>query len=144
LTAGSTVLVTAQQVEIVEPFLASNHEEECTTWRLISGDVQGRISKLMQLVEIPVELVEEDGAMFQEFLARHHQAFSLESGEWGETDLVQMEIDTLDATPRRQPVRRMPYSVRQEVVRQLHDMQAICNHPVKSSLGKPSGVGEEE
>ena len=37
---------------------------------------------------------------------------------------MQIEIDTLDAVPKRQPVRRMPYSVRQEVAKQLQDMQA--------------------
>ena len=55
---------------------------------------------------------------------RHHQAFCLEPCEREGTDLVQMEINTLDAAPRRQPVRRMPYSVRQEVAKQLQDMQA--------------------
>ena len=58
-----------------------------------------------------------------EFLAENHLAFSLEKGERGETDLIQMEIDTGDATPRKQPVRRMPFAARSEVARQLKDMQ---------------------
>jgi len=33
---------------------------------------------------------------FKEFLVKHHQAFCLETGERGATDLVQMEINTLD------------------------------------------------
>ena len=65
----------------------------------------------MKLVKIPEELEEKDARMFQEFLTRHHQVFTLEPGERGETDLVQIKIDTLDAALRRQLVRRMPYSV---------------------------------
>ena len=58
-----------------------------------------------------------------QFLTENHLAFSLEKGERGETDLIQMEIDTGDATPRKQPVRRMPFAARSEVARQLKDMQ---------------------
>ena len=121
--AAGTVLGTAQEVEVVEPSQPS-HEEEYATVRLVCDDEEARVDKLMHLVEMPEELEEEDVTLFRQFLARHHEAFSLEPGERGETDLVQMEIDTLDAAPRRQPVRRMPYSVRQEVARQLQDMQA--------------------
>ena len=108
---------------MVEPVLEDS-EEESTMMRLVSGDAELRIGKLLELVKMPEELGEEDTVKFREFLVRHHQAFCLEPCERGETDLVQMEIDTLDAAPKRQPVRRMPYSVRQEVAKQLQDMQA--------------------
>ena len=51
------------------------------------------------------------------------RAFSLDPDERGETGLVQMEMDTGDASPKRQPVRRMPFPVRQEVAKQLKSMQ---------------------
>ena len=34
-----------------------------------------------------------------------------------------MEIDTGDAAPRKQPVRRIPLAARSEIARQLKDMQ---------------------
>ena len=34
-----------------------------------------------------------------------------------------MEIDTGDATPQKQPVRRMPFAARSEIARQLKSMQ---------------------
>ena len=40
-----------------------------------------------------------------------------------ETDLVELQIDTGDASPIKQQVRRMPFAVRQEVARQLREMQ---------------------
>lgn len=48
---------------------------------------------------------------------------TLEEGERGETDLLQMQIDTGDSRPRSQPVRRMPFAARQEVARQLRKME---------------------
>ena len=57
------------------------------------------------------------------FLANNHSVFSLDEGERGETSLVTMDIDTGDASPRKQPPGRMPFMVREEVARQLKCMQ---------------------
>jgi len=77
---------------------------------------------LMEALEEP-DLPEEQRRMLLEFLADHHKAFCLEENECGETDLVQFEIDTSNAAPMKPPVRRMPFTVRQEVARQLKRMQ---------------------
>ena len=53
-----------------------------------------------------------------------HDVFCLEDGERGETDLVTLNIDTGDARPKRLPVRRVPFAVREEILRQLQEMQA--------------------
>ena len=59
-----------------------------------------------------------------DFLSEHHKVFALEEHERGETDLVEMEIYTGDAHPRRCAPRRMPFSVREEVAKQIERMQA--------------------
>ena len=41
----------------------------------------------------------------------------------GETDLVHLEMDTQIVTSKRQPARRMLFTVIQEVSRQLKEMQ---------------------
>ena len=41
-----------------------------------------------------------------------HEAFSLSSTDRGETDLVEFQIDTGDAQPKKLPIRRMPFAVR--------------------------------
>ena len=58
-----------------------------------------------------------------EFLAAHHHVFCLDEGDRGETDLIHMEIDTGNAHPKRQAPRQMPFAVREEVARQLSEMQ---------------------
>ena len=69
------------------------------------------------------------------FLATHHHVFSLEEGERGETDIIQMEIDTGSAYPKRQAPRRMPFA---EVARQLSEIQRTgVIEPSKSPWASP-------
>ena len=52
-----------------------------------------------------------------------HTAFALSERERGETDLTLLTIETGDAYPIKQPARRIPFAVREEVNRQLEAMQ---------------------
>jgi len=52
-----------------------------------------------------------------QLLGDYHDVFILSDGKRGETDLIQMEIETGDARPIRQHPRRMLYSAREEMVR---------------------------
>ena len=56
-------------------------------------------------------------------LEEYNDVFSLD-GERGETDLIELEMDTGNAAPRRQPPRRVPFAVRKEIAKQLKEMQA--------------------
>ena len=49
--------------------------------------------------------------------------FSLEDSERGETDVIEVHIDTGDAPPQAQPVCCTPFAVRQEVAQQLQQTQ---------------------
>ena len=49
--------------------------------------------------------------------------FALTEGERGETDLLQMQIDTGNSLPRYQPARHTPFAVWEEIARQLNQMQ---------------------
>ena len=64
--------------------------------------------------------------------------FAIEDGERGETGMVQMEIDTGDSGPKRQPARRVLFTARQEIARQLHSMQDQgMIHPSSSPWASP-------
>ena len=98
---------------------------------------QMRKTKLEETLEEP-DLADHEKTILFNFLADHHYAFCLEEGERGETDLIEMEIDTGDAHPRKQPLRRMPFSLRKEVARLLHDMQQNgIIEPSKSPWASP-------
>jgi hypothetical protein len=77
--------------------------------------------EFLKVLEEP-DLPEPNKKLFCDFLAENHLVFSLEKGECGETDLIQMETDIGDAAPKNQPV-RMPSAARSQVARQLKDMQ---------------------
>ena len=76
------------------------------------------------LAEVGPTLRWQDRAELCQLLLEYHQAFTVEEGERGDTDLVQMSVDTGDAVPKGQPVRRTPFAVRKEVAEQLRKMQA--------------------
>ena len=136
---GGARVGTASPVVVEAP-----DEEVCAprTWR-ISGEwmdptqVEAREKKLEAALEEP-ELPQHEKTALLRFLCDHHHAFSLEEGERGETDLVQMDINTGDAKPKRQPARRMPPIVRQEVARLLEQMQRNgVIEPSKSPWASP-------
>ena len=127
------------------PVVVENPEEETYgqhAWRITSefehpSRSEVRKQKLEAVLEEP-ELPQQEKTTLPRFLRDHHHAFSLEEGERGETNLVQMEINTGDARPRRQPAQRMPPAVRQEVARQLEHMQRNgAIEPSKSPWSSP-------
>jgi len=75
------------------------------------------LAESFSLIDLPSR---QKDLMYQ-LLCNHHDVFVL-SGERGETDLIQMDIEMGDATPIRQHPHRMPYSAREEVARQLKKM----------------------
>ena len=83
-----------------------------------------RQQKLLESVGALETLTPVKQQKLLDFLKEHHTAFALEEGERGETDLVEMHINTGDTRPQRCPPRRMPFAVREEVVKQLDRMQA--------------------
>ena len=58
-----------------------------------------------------------------QLLLSNHNVFALTEGERGETDLLQMQIDTGNSSPRYQPACRTPFAVKEEIARQMHQMQ---------------------
>ena len=128
--APGAMMGKAEEVTVVDPLRTGTGDSpapdlpSCEIVRVdTSQDPAARKRRLLGTVGRPELLNDEQTACFEEFLAQHLQAFSLDPDERGETDLVQIKIDTGDASPKRLPVRRMPFAVRQEVAKQLKSMQ---------------------
>lgn len=75
------------------------------------------------LAELGPTLPWQEKEKLLQLLLHHHKAFVVEEGERGDTDLLQMTIDTGDSPPRRQPLRCTPFAARQEITEQLPKMQ---------------------
>ena len=82
-----------------------------------------RKRQLNELFSQGCPLQGKDERQLLSLLEEYHDVFSLEDGERGETDWVEMNIDTGDATPIRQAPRRTPFAVRCEAARHLQQMQ---------------------
>ena len=130
-TATTQIIQAGKELGQVSPVSIVQVEgTETLVGRVLSarGDPQqaasqekSRKAKLIHAVG-ELDLPEKEREAFQAFLMSHHHAFSLEDGERGETDLIQMEIDTGDAHPRKQRARRLPLALRQVVAQQLKEM----------------------
>ena len=126
LSTGDVVGL-SHQVSFVEPTEEDKIEPEtvppepASILAVMSDTERGKL--LREAVGKPDKLSWEQTERLHYCLEEFHDAFSLEDSERGETDLVEMEIWTGDATPKRVPARRMPLAVRQEVSRQLKKMQ---------------------
>ena len=94
------------------------------SWQQISRtESGGRKERLAVVIEKTEQLGPVQRQKLVGLLQEQHAAFSLEKEERGETNLIEMEISTGEAEPKRQPARRMLHIVRQEVARQLREMQ---------------------
>ena len=86
-------------------------------------DVKQRKEKLRDILKPELDGTPEKkqlGALLEDY----HDVFSLSKEDRGETNLIELNIDTGDATPRKYPVRRVPFAVRDEIARNLQEMQA--------------------
>ena len=78
---------------------------------------------LHELVGEPQLLTPAQREELHQFLEDRHEVFCLEPKEWGETDLLTVEIDTGNAQPSKQPAHRMPFAVQSEVAKQFQSMK---------------------
>ena len=76
--------------------------------------------KLCEIFQEDPDLQDKTQRHLLELMKEHHEYFCLEENERGETDF---EINMGDAPPQKQQPRRMPFSVQEEVSRQLHKTQ---------------------
>ena len=97
--------------------------------RMLNGEVAGadqRKRRLSSLIDCgSAALSSEEAARLQQLIMDNHMIFSPGDNDRGETDLIQMEIDTGDSHPRKQLVRRVPFAFRQDIAVQLQEMQSL-------------------
>ena len=118
-------------LSVPEPGESDMDTAQCATVTQITVETEAwRREQILRTIELP-ELPRHDSEVLREFLADYHDVFSLEDDECGETDLVCTEINTRDNSPKKQLPRRMPFTVRQEVAKQLKNMH-------KSGVIRPS------
>ena len=116
----------ASEINLIVPTPRSTDSPPLTrAGNITSTDTSDCQRKLTQsIAEIGAELPWQDKSTLYSFLCEYHNTFALEDGERGEIDVVIMEINTGEAQPKRQLVRRTPFAARQEIAKQLREVQA--------------------
>ena len=85
-----------------------------------SESTKYRMKQLIALLQDKFrDIPEHERTQLVTLLEKYSDAFSVTEGERGETNWTEMHINTADAVPKKQPVRRVPLAVRQEVAKQL-------------------------
>ena len=123
-TAGAVDVLSGELGVLTDSMVGGKGETSKVQQLTLSCETE-RKEKLVAMYSDSLELPDHEKTAFCDFLADHHMAFCLEDGQRGETDLVQLQIDTGDALPRKQPPRRTPFAVRHEVDRQVKQMQEV-------------------
>ena len=115
-----TELGEASEIVIMPP----SPQRSAEVRRVIGEERQSSHRKILEdiLLQEEMSLGTDKKEQLIKLLLQNHQAFAVEDGERGETDLLQFTIDTGDAYPKKQPVRRIPFAVREEVNRHLRQM----------------------
>ena len=75
-----------------------------------------------QLVSSAQDVTQRERQQLADLLAEFESIISVRDDDLGRTDLVYHRIDTGDAVPIRQPVRRLPYFQREEVRKMIAEM----------------------
>ena len=120
-------------------------EEEVRVAHVQTKPPSWRVRKLTESIGSTELLTSPQRQEILSFLSHHHDAFVLDDLERGETDLVEMAIDTGQAQPRRCPPQRMPFAVRQEVASQLRSMQRVgVLQPAISPWASPVVMGKKK
>ena len=89
-----------------------------------SSESEGkRAEKLLDQLQLQLDhLGEEDRAKLVSILRGYTDVFALTSSELGTTSITEHSIDTGDHPPIRQPLRRMPFSLRPQVDKMVQEM----------------------
>ena len=83
---------------------------------------KGKLTDYLSEEGVNSNLTTKEHQQMLSFLKDCHNIFSLDDGDRGETDLVEMRIKTGDTPPKKQAARRAPFAVRHKFAVQLQKM----------------------
>ena len=117
LDIGEASVVQVIQTQPKEPITVNQISK---TMSETAEDRKAKLTAILEEEAMPLTHAEKEKLLH--VLLEHHDVFALDEKERGETDLAPFKIDTGDAPARKQPARRIPFAVREEVNRQLKRM----------------------
>lgn len=124
LEAGKE-LGTAAVVEPVEVSELSNKQSHAGVVSQLKPELEVRREELLRQLNLSLDhLTQVEQTQVEECMLRYADTFALTAAELGTTDVTSHRINTGDHPPIRQPPRRMPFALREEVEQMVADMLA--------------------
>jgi len=115
---GNTVVGEATEVQVVSDEVP---REAVSVNMVATGQrCEQRQQKLTETVEV-TNLSKPERTQLLNLLKGYHDIFALEEND----TLIQLEVDTGDVTPIKQPMRRMPFAAREKVAKKLRKMRQM-------------------
>ena len=88
-----------------------------------AAEEQERTSRLLGQLNLKLEhLSSEERSGLEDTIQSYRHTFAVESSELGSTTCAEHTIDSGDQRPTRQPARRMPFALREEVDKLIQEM----------------------
>ena len=92
-----------------------------------------RRQQLAELIQMSGDgLTTEEAQLMRDQILYYHDVFSLEEGEYGKVDIVQHHVNTEAHPPINQPLRRIPYAHRAEMLKLVQSM--LQNNIIQPSV----------
>ena len=89
----------------------------------LKGELHHRTAKLLEQLQLDSEqLTPEEKTQLRTLLEGYADIFALEPSELGTSSVIQHSINTGDHPPIRQPLRRMPFTLRPQVDKLVQEM----------------------
>ncbi|MCP4459759.1 MAG: hypothetical protein GY816_17310, partial [Cytophagales bacterium] len=89
------------------------------------GLYDGRADKLVEILPIGENATETEKERVREIVREYNDVFAVEEWELGDCNIMEVEIDTREAKPIAQPLRRMPITVRDKVDQEIAVMMEM-------------------
>ncbi|MCP4474745.1 MAG: RNA-directed DNA polymerase, partial [Gammaproteobacteria bacterium] len=89
------------------------------------GLYDGRADKLVEILPIGENATESEKESVREIVKEYNDVFAVEERELGDCNIVEVEIDTGEAKPIAQPLRRTPITVRDKVDQEIAVMMEM-------------------
>ena len=118
-------------VEVVETRENGGKERVVRQLELSPKEAEGRTKRLLEQLQLQLNrLGEEDKVKLASILCSYSDVFALTSSELGATSITRHSIDTGGHSPIHQPLRRMPFALRPQVDKMVHEMldQGVIQH----------------
>ncbi|MCP4486383.1 MAG: hypothetical protein GY820_03550, partial [Gammaproteobacteria bacterium] len=123
-TIGQAEIFSVSQLQAKLLEKAEDHQQKLDASLALQqeGLYNGRVEKLLEILPFGSAVTHTEREAVQKVVSDFNDVFAVEERELGDCNLVEVEIDTGDAVPIAQPLRRTPITIRDKIDDEIQAM----------------------